>query len=253
MSKYPHDLFGILRGIQLVASASLKSQEAFLKEVWSHSSVREAISNNIKQTSECGKKVIDNPAKEFQNINVFLKESFERSSVAMEGLRQYMSNSRSSFPIGAIEISEDKKSKSYSSIKNIKNLDIASITLKELENVLAEHNKIREVNLRLDENFVPKKTKDDKDNHKVTQKATKSLQDNLKEEKPEPPPSVIEDEKKVENMMKFITNYDKPVSSEGTQKVSSVLEVSNVYFIFCYFYYCELDHSTSHYVYNKSI
>lgn len=226
MSKYPQDIFGILRGISLVASASIRSQETYLKHIWSHSSVRDAIENSAKQTSECGKKVINNPSQEFQNINHYVKESFLRSSVVLEGLRQYMSNGRTSEPIGAIEISEDSKIKSYSTIKNIKNLDIASITLKELENLLAEHNKIRQVNLKIDNNFKPKKSKADK----VEQK-----EDPLVKIKPivfpkiEPTASIVKDEKQVENVMKFITNYDKePINAKETMS-SSVQEVSHTF------------------------
>lgn len=233
MSKYSHDLIGILRGIQLVASASLKTQESYVKHVWSHSSVREAIENNVNKTSECSKKVMQNPSQEFQNVNHYLKETFQRSSVVLEGFRQYMSNGRSSDPIGGIEISQDSKTKSYSTIKNIQNLDIASITLNELENLLAEHNKIRKVNLRIDEKFKPKKLKNDKKSEKLVAQEVK-----LEAAKPEPPVQIIDtqpnasvqkDEKQVENMMKFITTYDsKKTLTEKASIKSPVLEVSNV-------------------------
>lgn len=222
MSKYSQDLIGLLRGAGLIASASLRAQEQYFKHIWSHSSVREAVESGIKQTSECGKKIAQNPSQEFQNINQFVKESVERSSVVVEGLRQYMSNGRSSMPVGAVELAPDSSSKSYSTIKNIKNLDIASITLKELENLLAEHNKIREVNLKIDDDFKPTKAKKKKD-----EKLPK-----IKEVKISKPieavsasPNVIEDEKQVENMMKLITNFDRSPVDEKFEKVA-VPEVS---------------------------
>jgi hypothetical protein len=229
MSKYSQDLVGILRGVQLVAGASLRAQEQYLKHLWSHSSVREAVETNVKQTQECSKKVIENPGQEFQNVNHYIKETFQRSSVVLEGLRQYMSNGRSSEPIGSVEISQDSKSRSYSTIKNIQNLDIASITLKELENLLAEHNKIREVNLRIDENFKPKKIKNGKKNEKVQQaneEAVRKAEPVLKVVESLPPPpspplvqkSVVKDEKQVESMMKFITDYDRKQPTSSPEK-----------------------------------
>lgn len=218
MSKYSQDIIGILRGIGLIASASIRTQEQYVKHLWSHSSVREAVENGVKQTSECGKKVVNNPSQEIQNLGNFLKESVERSSVVAEGFRQYMSNGRSSMPMGAIELSHDDKTKSYSTIKNIPNLDIASITLKELENLLAEHNKIREVNLKIDDDFKAKKSK--------KKKAPKI--EELKVSPVEPvsvSPNVIEDEKQVESVMNFITNFDRKPGDEKVEKVA-VPEVS---------------------------
>lgn len=212
MSKYSSDIFGLLRGVGLIASASLKTQEQYIKHILSHSSVREAIENGVKQTSECTKNALNNPSQEFQNINHFMKESVERSSVVVEGLRQYMSNGKNSLPIGSIEFSDETKTKSFSSIKNIQNLDIASITLKELENMLAEHNKIREVNLRIEEK--PKK---------------KEVVEEVKKVPVIPSQEVVQDEKQVESMMKFITNFDREQVKEKTMSVP-VPEVSHIYF-----------------------
>lgn len=215
MSKYSSDILGLLRGVGLIASASLRTQEQYLKHILSHSSVKEAIENGVKQTSECTKNTLNNPSKEFQNINHFVKESVERSAVVIEGLRQYMSNGRSSAPIGSIEFSDDEKSKSYSSIKNIQNLDIASITLKELENMLAEHNKIREVNLRIEDDFKPKKKK----------VVLLPKIEEVKKVPVIPSQEIVEDEKQVQSMMKFITNFDREQVKEKTVSVP-VPEVS---------------------------
>jgi hypothetical protein len=222
MSKYSQDLIGLLRGAKLIASASIRAQEQYFKHIWSHSSVREAIESGVKQTSECGKKITQNPSQEFQNLNQFVKESVERSSVVVEGVRQFMSNNKSSMPIGSVDLAQDSSSKSFSSIKNIKNLDIASITLKELENLLAEHNKIREVNLKIDDDFKPTKSKKKKDEKlpKIEEvKISKPVEAVIA------PASVIEDEKQVASMMNLITNFDRKPSEEKIEKVP-VPEVS---------------------------
>ena len=218
------DILGLIRGIQLVASASVKTQEAYLKHLWSHSSVRDAIEKNATQTSECGKKVVTNPGQELKNVGNILKETFERSSVVVEGIKQYTASGRTTHPVGEIESANGTKS--YSTIKNIKNLDIASITLKELENLLTEHNKMREVNLRLDDAFKAKQKKSKaKPEPKV--EAFKSPPP----PKPTPKPKIVateritHDEKQVENVMKFITNYDRESTIKEDVK-SSVPEVS---------------------------
>lgn len=240
------DILGIIRGIQLVAGASVKTQEAYLKHLWSHSSVREIIEKNAQQTSEIGKKVVSNPSQELQNVGNILKETLERSSVVVEGIRQYSQSGRSNSTFGDMLSSSD--SKSNSTINSLKNLDIASITLKELENLLAEHNKLREVNLRIDDPSIPKPRKAAPEPEpKVKTKAKVNFNPEVKVElKPkvmpiqvsptplakvpiEQPASLADDEKQVESVLKFITNFDR--EQENSQQLTAsnaVPEVSNL-------------------------
>lgn len=218
------DILGLLRGIQLVANASVKTQEAYLKHLWSHSSVRDAIEKSATQTSECGKKVITNPAQELKNVGNILKESFERSSVVVEGIKQYTASGRTTHPIGEIESANGTKS--YSTIKNIQNLDIASITLQELENLLSEHNKMREVKLRLGDDFKAK-SKKAKPEKKPEPVETPPPRPAPPKPKVAPTESISHDEKQVESVMKFITNYDRETTSSLNGEIkSSVPEVS---------------------------
>lgn len=204
------DIIALLRGIQLVAGASRKTQEAYLKHLWSHSSVRELVEKGADQTIESSKRVISNPGQELQNVGNMLKETLERTSVVVEGVRQYATSNRSTQAMSEAYFSIRDDSKSYSTIKNIPNLDIASITLRELENLLAEHNKLREVNLRMDP--VPQKQK------KVEVKFVKASEPAKESPKAKPvapkpkveqPESIAEDEQQVASVMKFITNYDR--------------------------------------------
>jgi aarF domain-containing kinase len=224
------DILGLIRGIQLVANASLKTQEAYLKHLWSHSSVREAVEKSAIQTSECGKKVMRNPGEELQNVGRILKETFERSSVVVDGIKQYTAASKnSSYPFNDLEISGG--SKSFSSIKNIQNLDIASITLKELENLLAEHSKLRDVNLRIDTSN--KVESQEKPTVKSEPKVKETLIEKPLRTSPQPQAEIVtniaNDEKQVESVMKFITNYDRePVAASSEKTKSVVQEVSKV-------------------------
>lgn len=234
------DILGLIRGIQLVAGASIKTQEAYLKHIWSHSSVRDVVEKCASQTSERGRQVMENPSQELQNVGNLLKETFERSSVVVEGIKQYSASGRSSNPIGDVEVVG--ASKSFSSIKNIPNLDIASITLKELENLLAEHNKLRNVSLRIDD--APSVTKTRKVEVKVepvvdppevkTEPIVKVDPIIVKPSPPKPKvelhQSIAEDEKQVASVMNFITNYDRPLSPPSSESLQSVAvpEVSYV-------------------------
>lgn len=223
------DIFGILRGIQLVLNASVKTQEAYLKHLWAHSSIRDVLEKNLAQTQQCGEKLVKNPTKELENIGNVLKETLERTSLVAEGVRKYAISERSSMnlsPAGS-QIGSDVKS-----IKNIENLDIASITLRELENLLAEHNKIRDVNLRHDIVAASKK----KNVTTVAEiKVDKEPQiEAVKVQPPPKPPTVdaVKDEKQVQNMISFISNYNQKSSDAEPPKLENavVQEVSLISF-----------------------
>lgn len=223
------DIFGIIRGIQLVLNASARTQEEYLKHLWSHSSIRDLLEKNVAQTQQCGKKVFENPTKELENIGNVLKETLERSSLVAEGVRKYAQSDRTSqFFSSGDRLTSD--SKPFAAIKGLENLDIASITLKELENLLAEHNKIREVNLSNDNVVVEKKKPEPPKIEPVKvvdveQTATVATQ----RASPPPPPistNLDKDTKQVESMINLISNYSddrrpvEPIASVGVPEVS---------------------------------
>lgn len=220
------DILGLIRGIQLVAGASAKTQEAYLKHLWSHSSVRDAIEKSSSQTSECGKTIITNPGQELQKVGKILQETFARSSVVVEGIRQFSAGGRSSsHALSNSEVFSDNKSLSSS----IKNLDIASITLKELENLLSEHNKMRDVNVKPKEVVKMKKVEVKVKPLPAPQKQeVKPQKQEVKPPKPyiAPTASIADAEKQVESVMKFITNYDRPTEALSDLVNSTVPEVS---------------------------
>lgn len=230
------DIFGIIRGIQLVLSASARTQEEYLRHLWSHSSIRDILEKNVAHTQQCGKKVFENPTKELENIGNVLKETLERSSLVAEGIRKY-AKSDQHFPNAESQLTSNSKPFSFSAIKGIENLDIASITLKELENLLAEHNKIREVNLRRDD---VEKTKiapkiEPINIVDVEVKAFVSNPTPVAASLPPTPPStnLDKDTRKVESMINLISNYSdgKAVNDGDSQHLvsSTVPEVSSRY------------------------
>ena len=226
------DLIQLIKGIQLVANASLKTQQKYLKHLLSHSSVVEVLEKGAKQSQEFGKQIIDNPSLEVEKLNKIMKEAFERTSVVAEGIKYYK-NSAISPPV-TVEVSDGQKS--FTRIKDLGNLDIASITLKELESLLQEHSKHREATLKPQESSTPKwlskKTiQRQKSIPTVPEVNIVAVESKTVVEEPvkivtvEPIPipkktkpvtpkavptaAVTNDENNIKNMLSFITNYDK--------------------------------------------
>lgn len=233
------DIYGIIRGIQLVMTASARTQEEYLRHLWSHSSIRDLLEKNIAQTQQCGKKVFENPTKELETIGNALKETLERSSLVAEGVRKYAQSDRKSHLFSSSysdQLTSD--SKPFSAIKGIENLDIASITLKELENLLAEHNKIRgDFPVRnIDAVKVEKKPVDAP---KIEPVKVVNIEAVASAAVPEPttppsPPAPIsnnldKDTKKVESMINLISNYSDdrtPINPIPIASSAGVPEVS---------------------------
>lgn len=160
----------------------------------------------------------------------------DRSSVVVEGIKQY-GTANTNFSVESV-----KEFATPSKITDLKNLDIASITLKELENLLSEHNKNRMVSLRVEqESSKPKKSSKKTENiveptpmNPVVPLAAKPIL-SVSPINPSFKPTekaILDDEKKVQNVLSFISSYDKenapdPVlPAEGTAKNIKLPEVS---------------------------
>lgn len=118
---------GVLRGVQIVARAVGDQQEQCLKHLWANSSIRDAISSLPKCNATKG----DGP--DLQNT---IRETLERGSVVLEGMRHLVkSPQQSPFSSGSPIPS--------SLVPDPNNLDISSLTLRELENFLSQQNKTR--------------------------------------------------------------------------------------------------------------
>lgn len=141
MSK-SQELFGLLKGLQIVVRASLKTNEEYARHLWANSSVRDILEENCNRGKT--KEILSNPGKQVEEAIGLVRETLERSSVVVEGIRHLTSSQRGrSFS----ESSSTEVPKS-SDGKDLGNLDINSITLKELETLLSEHNKNRKFTLK---------------------------------------------------------------------------------------------------------
>ncbi|XP_059618185.1 atypical kinase COQ8B, mitochondrial [Phlebotomus argentipes] len=186
------DLVALLRGLQIVLEATVKTQEQCFQRLWANSSIREIVLQNREMSSKCLNKFLQDPSKKLSGVSDNLKEAAERGSVVLEGIRQLTASSVKLEPRNVT--------------KDLGNVDIASLTLKELEHYLAQ-NKNRSPEARFEvfrrDEVVPT---------------------------PVAPTSVAEDEKNVQEWMTFIAKQDtgaeKP--AEEARVTSNVPQLSAV-------------------------
>ncbi|KAK3914835.1 Atypical kinase COQ8B, mitochondrial [Frankliniella fusca] len=94
MAKIPRgvaqDVLGVIRGIQCVANAAARYQEAQMKEVWMNSSVRDAVSNvGGKMGVAVVQSFTPKPNQPESEVSKKLTEIVERTSMVTEGIRTF--------------------------------------------------------------------------------------------------------------------------------------------------------------------
>ncbi|XP_067634720.1 atypical kinase COQ8B, mitochondrial isoform X2 [Eurosta solidaginis] len=185
MARSAQDALAVLRGIQIVAEALYREQSTQCKHLWSHSSLREILQRSLQQSATHMQQIAAQPTEELKKLQQILQESGERSCVVLEGLRQLakaklpnelrmsqpaMSDAMNSSGTSgsspqqcgsdvkashgsanaadgtsvAFGTSKSKKSNQMDAAQ----LDISSITLNELEEILSKRNKNRDISLR---------------------------------------------------------------------------------------------------------
>lgn len=213
------DVLALLRALKMVAEASAKMQSDCARHLWANSSVRELLEQQLKQSEDTVKKILQNPNAELEKAGGLLKETLERSAVVAEGLKQLAAISLPKVtgpggiggamgPMGfASGFSQQARQTGQPAetgrTSDIGNLDISQITLKELEAILSEHSKNRQVNLSLDgdkrKHSEPKKVQDLADlPSPPPQTAPETI---------EPPLAVTKDEEQVSKMINFVASY----------------------------------------------
>lgn len=183
------DTVALLRGLQLIAKASVRTNEEYLKHLWWNSSVKDIISTNCESARQYTNKLTQNPGKEFENVAHILRETVERSSVVAESMRQYavaVGSRPSSSTSGRTANGTPEEAGDNGS--SIGGLDISAITLKELEQYLAQ---------RSDPKAVAAASMPPTPTHPPA-----------KDEKFADPKSFLQDEKYVDDWMKFLSKHD---------------------------------------------
>lgn len=191
------DTLALLKGLQLVAKASARTNEEYLRHLWANSSVRDVISSNCEYAKRFTDRITTNPNKEFENVANALKETVERSGVVAESLYRFgVSQSTTLQKINEIST---KPKEVVNTVTNAGHLDISAITLKELEQYLS---------------------------NQYNNKDSQEFRENIKEIQNEPidfsaqpsstvdPKHLLNDEKYVKEWMQFISQHKPNVSSD---------------------------------------
>uniref|UniRef100_A0A182S712 ABC1 atypical kinase-like domain-containing protein n=1 Tax=Anopheles maculatus TaxID=74869 RepID=A0A182S712_9DIPT len=220
------DAVGILRGLKIVADAVGKSQSEYAKHLWANSSVREVLEQQLSTGEQSVKQALNNPAKELEKAGGMLRETIERTAVVAEGLRQLTVAampkvgplSPDAFLSQRVQPSGTVSSTATDGQPgDIASLDISKITLKELESILSEHSKNREIKLSLDNS----KSSTVKTSEPVTAVETLAAPQHTTTSQSNLPPesahkeqahstkAFTRDEQQIQKMMHFVSSYDK--------------------------------------------
>ncbi|SPP89383.1 atypical kinase COQ8B, mitochondrial [Drosophila guanche] len=161
MSRGAQDLIGVLRGLQMVAEACGREHLALTKHLWSNSSVRELLAENVTQTRQTVRRAGEQPADELRKVQQVLQETTERGYVVARGICSLLETKLSMMPQlpGAAAAPQGQEQRSAQPLAgggttgaqadlDAANLDISSITLEEFEDILSKRNKNRQVSLR---------------------------------------------------------------------------------------------------------
>lgn len=199
------DLSGILRGMQIVAEALAKHQTSHAKQFWANSSIRRGLEEGVTALQSKANSVLKDPGKELENVGNALKEALERSSTVTSGIREFAST-----PAASSEETGPTSSPGSDGKINLANLDVSSVTLTELEQILSEI-KQKKVRLRYEE-----------DQRKLKSERVAAVP-------PEPSvqraPEAVKGTEQVKNILDVVANYRK---DEAVQVPIELPELSDV-------------------------
>lgn len=177
------DAVGLLKGLQIVAKASTETQQKYLQHIWSNSSIRELLQSSLANVQQCSSKFSQNPSKEVEAIANSLRETIQRSSMVVEGVKQ--------FTVTSMKGDASQTATSPPVAAPHTGLDISTITLKELQSILSQHD-------------------DGKNDNKLQRNIQKvnELQDENVGKERSSAQHFAKDEKYVEEWMTFIAQHD---------------------------------------------
>ncbi|XP_055547204.1 atypical kinase COQ8B, mitochondrial [Wyeomyia smithii] len=223
------DMLALLRALKMVTEAASKTQSEHARHLWANSSVRELLEQQLREGEETVKKILQNPEQELSKAGSLLKETLERSAVVAEGIKQLTAISVPQFnssPGRPFTFGNQSGATGTGPVGNqgagfpsdIGNLDISKITLKELEAILSEHNKTRQVNL----SFENDKRKAPEPKSNIDQPIAQTQQSPKQNSNFQPPPPTTVDEKQIEKMMKIVSTYDSAKLTETPSPVAPI-------------------------------
>lgn len=129
------DTLAILKGLQLIAKASVRTNDEYLRHLWANSSFRDVVANNCVEAKRFTAKLTTQPGKEFENVSNVLRETVERSALVVESLSKFGASQMNIMQ--KVNDITDAPKEVVKTVSNAANLDISAITLKELEQYLS--------------------------------------------------------------------------------------------------------------------
>lgn len=192
------DLAGVIKGLQIVLRAVARSQDECVRHMWANSSVRELLEQNVQDIKRCAEK------QSFQSMQHNLKETLERGGVVFEGVRQ----------LASVQFKSDRGQTFSGAAAELNSLDISSLTLKELEHFLSQHNNSR-IQLAANPSVQVASPPVEKEIRKETGKVPHTV-----------PELTTKDERNVKDWMNFIAKHD-PEKKDNTEGSSKALPISS--------------------------
>lgn len=189
------DTIAVLKGLQLVTKASIKTNEEYLRHLWANSSVRDIIGANCEQAKQLTDMITKNPSKEFEHVAHILKETVDRSSLVAESLYRY--GLSQSVTLEKLNEISKKPKEVMDTVANAGQLDISAITLNELELYLS--------------NQTIRKDSDEVNSNNVQ---TPSSEPNSELQSNDVPKQMLNDEKYIKEWIQFIAHH-KPNTLES--------------------------------------
>lgn len=221
------ELFGMLKGAQLVAEALVKERTSYARHLWANSNYRELLGSSAEELNKFTDKILKDPGKEFESFGGVVKEAIDRSSTVTQGIKQFVAATplrKAETPTSSEKSGVNNATGSGGHKINLSDLDVSSVTLNELEDILSEI-KQKKVRLRFDE-----KKKKEREKQEATEANLATAESNptatVKEVKFTPPVApilkpqaevVTKDVKHVKGIIDLVATYkrdDAPPTAE---------------------------------------
>lgn len=130
------DTLAVLKGLQLVIKAAVRTNDEYARHLWSNSFVKDVLAANCSRAKEFTDRLATAPNQEFQHVTHFLKETVERSGVVAESI--YRLGVTQSPTLNKINEMAQRPMDGVNKVREATQFpDISAITLKELEQYLS--------------------------------------------------------------------------------------------------------------------
>lgn len=130
------DTLAVLKGLQLIVKAAVRSNDEYTRHLWSNSFVRDILAANCTRAKAFTDRLSSTPNHEFNNVTHFLRETVERTGVVAESI--YRLGVTQSPTIGKLNEIAQRPMEGVGKLRDATQMpDISAITLKELEQYLS--------------------------------------------------------------------------------------------------------------------